>query len=135
MADQTTAPTPFTYRAKHLRTVDGDTVHLSVEVGFGLDEPDVDVRLRGLNAPEIRGVDDTTKIAGLKARTYVDNALSSVDEIRLQTYAKDDFGRWIGNLWYHHAGQWHHLNQELLDRDLAVPYMGPVDPTIPGGAA
>lgn len=102
-----------------------------MKVGFHLEEPDVDVRLRGVNAPEFHSADPTARDAAEKAKAYVHDALSSATEIRLQTYAEDHFGRWIGNIWYQDAGgTWHHLNQNLLDLGLARPFMGAVDPTI-----
>lgn len=129
MTTQTISPPqPFTFEAAHIRTVDGDTVHERIEVGFGLEKPDVDIRLRGINAPELHGPDHD---AAEKAKAYVENALSNATLIRVQTYAHDDFGRWIGTIWYQADNGWHLLNQELLDRGLATPYMGPVDPTAP----
>ena len=54
---------PYQYRAKVVRVVDGDTVILSVDLGFRV-QHEISVRLARINAPE-RGQDgwDRAKLA------------------------------------------------------------------------
>ncbi|HEX5727325.1 MAG TPA: thermonuclease family protein [Longimicrobiaceae bacterium] len=117
----------FEYGADVVRVVDGDTVYLNVDLGFFI-RVTIQVRLRGVNTPELRGL---TRERGLAAKAYVEAALPTGAKVVVHTYKLEKYGRYLADLYYSPGAdsreavlrQPHHLNQELLDRGLAAVYM------------
>ena len=60
----------YHYRAKVVRTVDGDTIDVELDLGFDITLK-ARVRLVGINTPESRTRDLEEKAAGLAAKEYV----------------------------------------------------------------
>jgi len=116
----------FQYSAKVVRIVDGDTLYLDVDLGFFI-RMTIDVRLNGVNTPETRG---PSRQAGLKSKAYVEQAVPVGSTVVVQTYKAEKYGRYLADLWYlPGATDWDEikskgrlLNQELLDKGLAIPY-------------
>ena len=52
----------YEYRAKINRVVDGDTVDVDIELGFGVVLADERVRIMGIDTPESRTADKVEKI-------------------------------------------------------------------------
>jgi len=117
----------FEYAATVVRVVDGDTLYLDLDLGFFI-RMTIDVRLKGLNTPEIRGA---SREAGLKAKAFVEQALPPGALVLVKTYKAEKYGRYLADLRYlprartrdEVAANGRSLNQELLDNGLAVPYM------------
>ncbi len=117
----------FEYAATVVRIVDGDTLYLDVDLGF-FTRMTIDVRLKGLNTPEIRG---ESREAGLKAKAYVEQALPPGTLVLVKTYKAEKYGRYLAEVRYlpgartrdEIAAGGRSLNQELLDQGLAAPYM------------
>lgn len=117
----------FQYAAKVVRVVDGDTMYLDVDLGFYV-RMMLDIRLKGVNTPEIRGA---SRQAGLEAKAYVEKALPVGSLVVVNTYKVERFGRYLADVYYRPGAatrdeilaQPQHLNQELLDKGLAVPFM------------
>ena len=84
------------YRAKALRVIDGDTVHIEVDLGLRV-KRELDIRLIGINAPEIRG---ETVEAGKAASEHLHSLLFLDGQARtlVVAFAKGksfDINRWI----------------------------------------
>jgi micrococcal nuclease len=117
----------FEYAASVVRVVDGDTIYFDVDLGFYI-RLTLDVRLKGLNTPEIRGPE---REAGLKAKAFVEQALPVGALAVLKTYKEEKYGRYLADVWYlpgaktrdEIRAKGRSLNQELLDQGLAVPFM------------
>ena len=112
----------YTYEAKLVRVVDGDTAEFDVSLGFYVSVR-LMVRFRGINTPELRGGTDESKAKARDAKIYVQSCLEHAKKIVLRTY-KDKtgkFGRWIADVMYEiHAGEdLVLLNEELVARGLA----------------
>jgi len=60
----------YEYAAKLLKTTDGDTAVLMLDVGFNI-HIEVDVRLKGINAPETHSTNPEEKAAGEKAASQL----------------------------------------------------------------
>ncbi len=99
------AVTVFTYPATLVNAVDGDTLDLSVDVGFNLWLA-LRVRLRGINCAEM-------KDGGEAARQFVIEKLKNIKRFMIKTHKTDIYGRYIVDLYYH---------PELTDRDEVVKY-------------
>lgn len=82
---------PYQCRAKVVRVVDGDTVILSIDLGFRV-QYEASVRLARINAPE-RGQDgwDRAKLALM-------GVLHDGADVFLATRKGDRYGRWIGEV-------------------------------------
>ncbi len=117
----------FEYPATLVRVVDGDTMYFDVDLGFFI-RMTIEVRLKGLNTPEIRGPE---REAGLKAKAFVEQALPVGAPVILTTYKEEKYGRYLADVRYlpgaktraEVAANGRSLNKELLEKGLAVPYM------------
>ena len=58
----------YEYRCKILRVVDGDTVDVDIDLGFGVWMHKERIRLHGIDTPESRTRDKVEKIFGLEAK-------------------------------------------------------------------
>ena len=119
---------------KVVRVIDGDTVELEVNVGFGFAFRDI-FRLNRINCPEIRG---KQKEEGLVAKRYVferlfgerlfgitrkfkgkvivnGTTIKFIPPIKIQTFKKGKFGRWIVEIWVDGKN----LSDELVSKKLA----------------
>jgi len=61
----------FEYRVKVKRVVDGDTVDVDIDLGFGVWLRGERVRLYGIDTPESRTRDKIEKIYGLAAKEFL----------------------------------------------------------------
>ena len=58
----------YEYKCKMVKVVDGDTVDVDIDLGFGVWMRDQRIRLYGIDTPESRTSDDQEKIYGLAAK-------------------------------------------------------------------
>jgi micrococcal nuclease len=92
----------YEYRAKIIKVVDGDTVDVDIDLGFGVWLKDERVRIMGIDTPESRTSDKVEKLFGLAAKDRLKSLLGK-DAI-LKTVidnsgedAKGKFGRILGD--------------------------------------
>jgi len=112
----------YEYKCKMVKVVDGDTVDVDIDLGFGVWMRDQRIRLYGIDTPESRTSDADEKVYGLAAKDFVVKWTNAGD-LSLKTF-KDDrgkFGRILGEIWY---GGEHNVNQLLIDNHHAVRYHG-----------
>ena len=112
-----------TYLARVRRVVDGDTLVVTVDLGFAV-EVGQTLRLRGIDAPEL------SRQAGERAREFVRQALSASERVVIATRHRGKYGRWLADLYYH--PNWRDgkrilsrgrlLNRELVAQGLAARY-------------
>ena len=65
----------YTYKAKCLRVVDGDTLDAQIDLGFDTHKV-IRIRLVGINTPESRTRDLEEKARGLAAKQFVKDTLA-----------------------------------------------------------
>ena len=58
----------YEYKATILKIVDGDTVDVDIDLGFGVWLKDERVRIMGIDTPESRTRDKVEKVFGLAAK-------------------------------------------------------------------
>ena len=58
----------YEYKAKLVKVVDGDTVDVDIDLGFGVWLKNERVRIMGIDTPESRTRDKVEKIFGLAAK-------------------------------------------------------------------
>lgn len=92
----------YEYRAHVNRVVDGDTVDVDIELGFGVVLTDERVRIMGIDTPESRTRDKVEKVFGLASKERLKSLLGKTAILKTQI-AKDGedmkgkFGRVLGD--------------------------------------
>lgn len=89
----------YRYRCKILRVVDGDTVDVDIDLGFGVWMHKERVRIMGIDTPESRTRDLVEKQFGLAAKEYVKSLMpvGSMQIIKTQKDKTGKFGRILGD--------------------------------------
>lgn len=105
----------YTYNAVVTDVYDGDSITLSVDLGFKVNFS-IKVRLSGINTPEIRGA---SRPEGLIARDYLrDLILDKKVIFKSIKDKKGKYGRYLGIIYIDGAN----INKKLLDLGLAEKY-------------
>ena len=132
----------YRYKVDVTRIVDGDTVDVDIDLGFGIWMKKQRVRLMGIDTPESRTRDLEEKFYGKQAKKFLTSLLEET-EVQLVVHDKGKFGRIIGELFVIQSENEGHpvfevnteksVNQLMMDNYHAVPYMGQSkDDTIKG---
>ena len=115
----------YEYRCKVVRIIDGDTVDVDIDLGFGVWLHKERVRLYGIDTPESRTRDLEEKKYGLAAKDFLTGMLDD-DQIILKTH-KDKtgkFGRILGELWRTSNYTDKSINRYMIEKHHAVAYHG-----------
>ena len=116
----------YTYKATVIRIVDGDSIRMSISLGFGChlfgtDGRGMDIRLFGLDCPEARGGTAASKAHGLLAKAYVEEHLKVGETYEITTHERGKFGRYLATI---RLSKRRTINDMLVDALLGVPYHG-----------
>ena len=112
----------YEYRVKILRVVDGDTVDVDIDLGFGVWMHKERVRLYGIDTPESRTRDLEEKKYGKAAKAFLEAKLKEGTPL-LRTF-KDGvgkYGRILGEFW---------VEQHSEEGNVSVSYTHLTLPTI-----
>ncbi len=113
----------FTYFVKDIvRVVDGDTVDITIDLGFDLTKKER-VRLSGIDTPESRTKDLAEKHLGLEAKAYLTDLLVGADDLVVKTEKDGKFGRMLGEF-FNNKFSVYSINQQLIDEGYAWEYDG-----------
>lgn len=113
------------YQVKVLKVVDGDTVDVDIDLGFGIWLKDERVRIMGIDTPESRTSDKVEKVFGLAAKDRLKQLLEK-DAILITTDNKDGedmkgkFGRILGDFM---VGD-RRVTEIMIEEGHCVPYHG-----------
>ena len=113
----------YTYLAKVLKVIDGDTIDARIDVGFEI-RLDDRLRLKGINAPELSAP------AGRRTKEFLVKYFSKCPNIIIRTTKSEMYGRWLSDVFalpgcadpYKIALEGEYVNQLLLDKGLAEKY-------------
>lgn len=120
----------YEYTCKVNRVVDGDTVDVDIDLGFGITYSNQRIRLLGLDAPESRTRDLNEKRFGILAKEFLENELRKAEAtgrlvIRTNVDEKGKFGRILGEFFYEDEHQmWVSINDVMIGQHHAVEYHG-----------
>lgn len=112
------------YKAYLERVVDGDTLHVILDLGFKIQHREI-LRLRGVNAPESKTQEGRRSSAALK------HILKKAPFLVIKTISTDVYGRYIADVFLAGVGEEDvqkvadegvYLNQLLLDRGLVEQF-------------
>ena len=83
----------YHYRAKVIDVYDGDSIKVEIDLGFGVHQTPVTLRLYGLNAPEVRGAQ---RQEGLVSRDWL-RAKILGEKVTIKTIRdkKGKYGRYL----------------------------------------
>lgn len=112
----------YEYQCRILRVIDGDTVDIDIDLGFGVWMHRERVRLYGIDTPESRTRDLEEKKFGLLAKAYVRDHLpvGSIQTLITIKDGKGKFGRILGKF---KVGN-EILNEKMIKDYQAVEYNG-----------
>lgn len=109
----------YTYKAAVVRVVDGDTIIVDIDLGFGVWLRDQSVRLAKINAPEIRG---STKDAGVAAKDYLTKLiLNKWVQIRTEK-GEEKYGRWLATILLEEDKNLIDINSKMIADGFAKKY-------------
>jgi micrococcal nuclease len=112
----------YQYKIKKIhRIIDGDTVDLEMDLGFGITLSQR-VRLKDIDAAETRTKDLTEKTEGLAAKEWLEKELSKPGEWIIETTKDDKYGRILGTLYL--VGEPVTVNERMVNDGIARPYLG-----------
>jgi|TARA_B110000879_G_C11179391_1_gene517570 micrococcal nuclease len=112
----------YEYNVKVTRVVDGDTVDVDIDLGFGMIYKKQRVRLHGIDTPESRTRDLEEKKYGKAAKAHLKGLLSG--KTRMVCHDKGKFGRILGEMFAEIDDEWVSVNQIMITDHHAVAYMG-----------
>ena len=123
----------YTYRAWVNRVLDGDTIEVVIDLGFGFTTTQT-LKFRAIDAPEIFYKDSATKKAdpslsqtttqvgaGMEAKEFVEKALAGASPVFIKTTHSDKYDRYLVDVFITDKnGEEQYLNNLLLEEGLAV---------------
>jgi endonuclease YncB( thermonuclease family) len=98
----------YTYKAKVNKVVDGDTVNLTIDLGFRMTMT-ANCRLAGINAPEM-----STK-EGSISKLFLSNLIPVGSDVTIESAKLDKYGRPVVRI-----GD---INDRMISEGMAVKYM------------
>lgn len=108
----------YTYNATVLDNYDGDTLTVSIDLGFGLTK-EAEIRLFGVNTPELKSSDIHKRGKAIAAKNAIGQLCQPGKHIIIRTYKSGKYGRWLGMLMLQQGI----VNDFLLETNLAEPYI------------
>ena len=118
------------YKCKVIKVVDGDTVDVDIELGFGIVLTDERVRVMGIDTPESRTSDKVEDLFGEAAKKRVKELMESdviliTQEDKHGEDMKGKFGRILGDFYVErYEGKRELLTEVMIDEGHCVPYFG-----------
>ena len=109
-----------------VKVIDGDTVDVDIELGFGVCLKDERVRIFGIDTPESRTSDPVEKLFGMAAKNRVSELLKDggkliTTENKKGEDMKGKFGRVLGDF---RINDGRILTDVLIEEGYCVPYFG-----------
>jgi micrococcal nuclease len=121
----------YEYKTKVVKIVDGDTVDVDIDLGFGVWLKKERVRIMGIDTPESRTRDKVEKKFGLASKARLKSLLGKDPVLKTQVSKKGEdmkgkFGRILGDFTVYDSNvdAWRPVTQILVEEGHAVPYFG-----------
>jgi len=121
----------YEYNCKVVNIVDGDTVDVDIDLGFGVQLTDERVRIMGIDTPESRTSDEVEKVFGKAAKARLVSLMGESCVLKTQINKngedmKGKFGRILGDfdVYDDKTDSWRPCTQILVEEGHAVAYFG-----------
>lgn len=116
----------YEYRAKIIKIVDGDTVDVDIDLGFGISLNNERVRIMGIDTPESRTRDKVEKKFGLASKNRLKEILGKTTVLKTQINKKGEdmkgkFGRVLGDFV---TDEGRMVTDVMIEEGHAVAYFG-----------
>lgn len=105
----------YRYSAEVLRILDGDTIEVSLDLGFNIRQRML-LRLFGVNTQELNDKNEAKRASAFEAKKFVDSHIGGRAVITETVKPKDKFGRYLAKV-YLDDGKC--LNDLLIENKLA----------------
>ena len=112
----------YRYKVNIVKVVDGDTVDVDIDLGFGMVYKKQRVRMLGIDTPESRTRDLVEKKFGKASKKHLKAILEEAESIELVSHDKGKFGRILGDLFI--GSNETSVNQQMINDHHAVAYTG-----------
>ena len=114
----------YEYKCKLVKVVDGDTIDVDIDLGFGVWMRNQRIRLYGIDTPESRTRDLNEKKYGLMAKEYLKERISNGAILKTRLDGKGKYGRILGEFIVLDNEVRVNVNQEMIDNHYGVAYYG-----------
>ena len=116
----------YEYRCKIVKIIDGDTVDVDIDLGFGVWMHKERIRLYGIDTPESRTRDLDEKKYGLIAKSWIEKFMpvGSTQTLITQKDKSGKFGRILGKFRVNDGSYDIILNDWMITNHHAVAYYG-----------
>ena len=116
----------YEYKCKVVHIVDGDTVDVDIDLGFGVWLKKERIRMFGIDTPESRTRDLEEKKYGNAAKEFITGMLDDEGGIVLKTRKDKEgkYGRILGELWRTTDFADKSINDYMIEKHHAVAYHG-----------
>ena len=117
------------YDVKVIKVVDGDTVDVDIDLGFGVTLTDERVRIMGIDTPESRTRDKVEDLFGEAAKARLKELMKDggkliTTEDRTGEDMKGKFGRVLGDFKVDYNGEMKKVTEIMTEEGHCVPYFG-----------
>ena len=117
------------YDVRVVKIVDGDTVDVDIDLGFGVTLTDERVRIMGIDTPESRTRDKVEDLFGEAAKERLkvlmkDGGKLITTEDRKGEDMKGKFGRILGDFKVDYNGEMKKVTEIMTEEGHCVPYFG-----------
>lgn len=110
----------FEYTATVVQVIDGDTVDVSIDLGFSIQHI-LRLRLYGINTPETRTKNQDEKAKGLAAKTRLKELVEGKTvKIKTEKDETEKYGRYLAVIYLNNTS----VNEQLINEGHAVAYFG-----------
>lgn len=113
----------YEYYCKIVKVIDGDTVDVDIDLGFGVWLKKERVRVNGIDTPESRTRDKVEKKYGLLSKKFLQEQIKKSKKVTIKTYKGDEtgkFGRILGDVFIDGKS----VNSLMCQKGHAVEYYG-----------
>ena len=117
------------YDVKVIKVVDGDTVDVDIDLGFGVTLTDERVRIMGIDTPESRTSDRVEDLFGEAAKARLKELMKHggkliTTEDKHGEDMKGKFGRILGDFKVDYNGEMKKVTEIMAEEGHCVPYFG-----------
>ena len=116
----------FEYNFKLVKVVDGDTIDVDIDLGFGVWLRNQRIRMMGIDTPESGTRDLEEKKFGLLAKDKLQTLLANGKVIKTFKDAKGKFGRILADVIVYHSAEdrWCGATEIMIAQGYGVKYEG-----------
>ena len=116
----------FEYNFKLRKIVDGDTIDVDIDLGFGVWLKKQRIRMMGIDTPESRTSDDKEKVYGLLAKQRLTTLLADAKVLKTYNDERGKYGRILGEVICYFAAEdrWAGSSEIMISEGHGVAYHG-----------